>query len=51
VTRLAVMRIEAEVGDLVQRTGDGRTGRLTLCAVCIVYVETRSMSFLVEPQN
>jgi hypothetical protein len=26
-------------------------GRVTLCAVCPVHVETRSMSFLVEPQN
>jgi hypothetical protein len=26
-------------------------GRVTPCAVCIVHVETRSMSFLVEPQN
>jgi hypothetical protein len=44
-------RIVAGVGDLVQRTGDGRTGRVTLCAVCTMYVETRSMSFLVEPPN
>jgi hypothetical protein len=45
----------------VQRTGDGRTGRVlggramrgrvALCAVCTVHVETRSASFLVEPQN
>jgi hypothetical protein len=26
-------------------------GRVTLCAVCTVHVETRSMGFLVEPQN
>jgi hypothetical protein len=26
-------------------------GRVTLCAVCTVHVETRSASFLVEPQN
>jgi hypothetical protein len=26
-------------------------GRVTLCAVCTVHVETRSVSFLVEPQN
>jgi hypothetical protein len=26
-------------------------GRVALCAVCIVHVETRSVSFLVEPQN
>jgi hypothetical protein len=26
-------------------------GRVALCAVCTVHVETRSASFLVEPQN
>jgi hypothetical protein len=26
-------------------------GRVTLCAVCTWHVETRSMGFLVEPQN
>jgi hypothetical protein len=26
-------------------------GRVTLCAVCTWHVETRSMCFLVEPQN
>jgi hypothetical protein len=26
-------------------------GRVTLCVVCTVHVETRSTSFLVEPQN
>jgi hypothetical protein len=26
-------------------------GRVTLCAVCTMHVETRSTSFLVEPQN
>jgi hypothetical protein len=26
-------------------------GRVTLCAVCTVHVETRSEDFLVEPQN
>jgi hypothetical protein len=26
-------------------------GRVTLCAVCTGHVETRSTSFLVEPQN
>jgi hypothetical protein len=26
-------------------------GRMTLCEVCTVHVETRSTSFLVEPQN
>jgi hypothetical protein len=56
------MRIEAEVGDLVQRTGDGQAwvrysvvgrsgGRVVLCAVCTVHKETRSAGFLVEPQN
>jgi hypothetical protein len=45
------MRIVIGVGDLVQRTGDGRTGQVTPCAVCTVHVETRSASFLVEPQN
>jgi hypothetical protein len=46
----------------VQRTGDGQAqvgysvagrsgGRVTLCAVCTVHKGTRSMSFLVEPQN
>jgi hypothetical protein len=58
----AVMRIEARVGDLVQRTENcqaqvgysvtGRSrGRVTLCAVCTVHKETRSMGFLVQPQN
>jgi hypothetical protein len=45
----------------VQRTGDSHTGRVlgglmigrsgTPCAVCTVHVETRSVSFLIEPQN
>jgi hypothetical protein len=26
-------------------------GRIALCVVCTVHVETRSTSFLVEPQN
>jgi hypothetical protein len=26
-------------------------GQVTLCVVCTVYVETRSVGFLVEPQN
>jgi hypothetical protein len=26
-------------------------GRVTLCAVCTVHVETRSTGFLIEPQN
>jgi hypothetical protein len=54
----------AGVEDLVQRTGDGRTGRIlgdsvvgrsrgrvVPCAVCTWHVETRSVGFLVEPQN
>jgi hypothetical protein len=56
------MRIMAGVGDLVQRTEDsqahigysvaGRAGdRVMPCAVCTVHKETRSVSFLVEPQN
>jgi hypothetical protein len=55
------MRIVVGVGDLVQRTGDDRTGRylvaglsrcrVALCAVCTVHVEMRSACFLVEPQN
>jgi hypothetical protein len=31
-------------------TGRSR-GRVTLCAVCTMHVETRSTSFLIEPQN
>jgi hypothetical protein len=30
----AVMRTVAGVGDLVQRTGDGSTGRVAPCVVC-----------------
>jgi hypothetical protein len=26
-------------------------GRVTLCTVCTVHVETKSVSFLIEPQN
>jgi hypothetical protein len=26
-------------------------GRVTLCAVCTVHMETRSVGFLVQPQN
>jgi hypothetical protein len=37
-----------QVGYLV--TGRSR-GRVTLCAVCTMHVETRSTSFLIEPQN
>jgi hypothetical protein len=47
----AAMRIVARVEDLVQRTGDGRTGRVAPCVICTVHVETRSSGFLVEPQN
>jgi hypothetical protein len=56
-----VMRIVTGVGDLMQTTGDGRTGQVlgswesrgqvALCAVCTVHGETRSTGFLVEPQN
>jgi hypothetical protein len=45
----AAMRIIAGVGDLVQRTGDGHTGRVAPCVVCTVHVEMRSAGFLVEP--
>jgi hypothetical protein len=38
----------AQVGySVAERSG----GRVTPCAVCIVHVEMRSVSFLVEPQN
>jgi hypothetical protein len=58
----AATRIEAGVGDLVQRTGDDQAqvrysvakrsrGWVTLCAVCTVHKETRSVGFLVQPQN
>jgi hypothetical protein len=52
----AATRIVTGVGDLVQRTGDGHTGRVlsgrvALCAVCTVHVAMRSAGFLVEPQN
>jgi hypothetical protein len=56
----ASMRIMAGVGDLVQRTEDGRTGWVlggrviersgdAMCGVCTVHVETRSAGFLIEP--
>jgi hypothetical protein len=56
------MRIEAGVGDLVHRIGDGQThigysvvvrsrGSATLCAVCTVHKEMRLAGFLVWPQN
>jgi hypothetical protein len=55
------MRIVAGVGDLMQRIGVGRTGRILMvgrsggrvmpCAVYTVHEETRSADFLVEPQN
>jgi hypothetical protein len=63
VTWQATMRIEARVGDLVRRIGDDQAqvgysvvrrsgGWLTLCVIHIVHVEeTRSASFLVQPQN
>jgi hypothetical protein len=57
----ATTRTVAGVRDLVQRTGNGRTGRVldgraversggAVCG-CTWHVETRSMGFLVEPQN
>jgi hypothetical protein len=56
------MRIVIGVGDLVQRTEDGQAqvgysmggrlrGQVTLCAVCTVHEEMRSVGFLVELQN
>jgi hypothetical protein len=52
----AVMRILAGVGDLVQRTGDGHTGRVLGGRVIersgnTVHMEMRSAGFLIEPQN
>jgi hypothetical protein len=57
--RPLAMRIMAGVGDLMQRTGDSRTGeyllvgrsrgQVTPCAVCTMHVETRSTGFLDEP--
>jgi hypothetical protein len=47
----AVTRTVAGVGNQVQRTGDGRTGRVTPCAVCTWHVETRSTGLLVKPHN
>jgi hypothetical protein len=52
------MRIEVGVRDLVERTRDGQAqvgylvagrsrGRVTLCAVCTVHKEIRSVGFLV----
>jgi hypothetical protein len=51
----------AGAGDLVQRTGDDRTGQVLggqaivrsggLCVVCTVHMLTRSADFLVELQN
>jgi hypothetical protein len=56
------MRIVVGVRDLVQRISDGQAqvgylvagqsrGQVTLCAVCTMHKRTRSMSFLVLPQN
>jgi hypothetical protein len=58
----AVMRIVAGVGDLVRTTEDGQAqvrylmagqsgDQVTPCAVYTMHEETRSASFLVEPQN
>jgi hypothetical protein len=57
-----VTRIMTGVGDLLQRTRDDEAqveysvtersrGRVMLCAVCTIHEETRSASFLIEPQN
>jgi hypothetical protein len=62
VTWQAAMRIVAGVEDLVQKIEDGQAqvgysvagrsgGRVTLCVVCTMHKETRSESFLAEPQN
>jgi hypothetical protein len=61
VARRAMTRTMAGVGDLVQRTGDGRTGQVLGGrviermggAVCGLHLtrRTRSAGFLVEPQN
>jgi hypothetical protein len=56
------MRIEAGVGDLVQRTANDQAqveysvaerlrSWVMLCAVCTVHKETRSAGFLVQLQN
>jgi hypothetical protein len=56
------MRIDAGVGDLVQRIRDGQAqagysmakrsrGRKTLFVVCTMPKETRSAGFLVKPQK
>jgi hypothetical protein len=55
----AVTMIEAGVGDLVQRTGDGQAqvgysvagqsgGQMTMCAVYTMHKETRRAGFLVS---
>jgi hypothetical protein len=60
VTWCAAMKIVTGVGDLWQRTGDNHTCRVlggrvierSGDAVCgLMHVETRSASFLIEPQN
>jgi hypothetical protein len=56
------MRIVTGVGDVVQMTKDCQAqvgysvaeqsrGWVTLCDVCIVHEETRSVNFLDDPQN
>jgi hypothetical protein len=49
----AATRTVAGVGDLVQRTRDGRTGQVLggRAVERLGGVETRSAGFLVEPQN
>jgi hypothetical protein len=62
LTDIFTKPLEARVGDLVQRIRDGHAqvrysvterlrGRVTLCAIYIVYKEMRSVGFLVQPQN
>jgi hypothetical protein len=58
--RRAATRAVAGVGDLVQRTGDGRTGRVlggqalrgqvAPCVVCTWHVETRSTVSWLRPK-
>jgi hypothetical protein len=56
------MRIEAGVGDLVQRIEDGQAwvgylvagqsrGRVTLCVVCTMHKEITRAGFFVQPEK
>jgi hypothetical protein len=38
-------------GRVIERSSVGSRGRVLSCAVCTVHVKTRSVGFLVEPQN